>query len=85
MLLLLANQPAPGLAYDSILTIENQVRFGSLVRAIHHWSANLLVIVLLLHAARVFLTGGYHGPRQFNWVVGVCLLVIVLAIEFVMR
>ena len=56
--------------------------FGPLVRGVHYWSANLLVVVVLLHAARVFLTGGYHGPRQFNWVVGVSLLALVLANAF---
>jgi quinol-cytochrome oxidoreductase complex cytochrome b subunit len=82
ILLMLAYQPATGIAYDSILTIENEVLFGPLVRGVHYWSANLLVVVLLLHAGRAFLTGGYHGPRQFNWVVGVVLLGIVLANAF---
>ena len=48
--------------------------FGALVRGVHYWSANLLVLVMLAHVARVFLTGGYHGPRQFNWVIGCGLL-----------
>ena len=82
ILMMLAYQPAPDIAYDSILSIENGVRFGPLVRGVHYWSANLLVVVLLLHASRVFLTGGYHGPRQFNWVVGVSLLGVVLANAF---
>jgi quinol-cytochrome oxidoreductase complex cytochrome b subunit len=82
ILLMLAYQPAPGLAYDSILAIENGVLFGPIVRGVHYWSANLLVVVLVLHASRVFLTGGYHGPRQFNWVVGVALLLVVLANAF---
>ena len=82
ILLMLAYQPAPAVAHDAVVTIENGVLFGPLVRGVHYWSANLLVVVLLLHAARVFFTGGYHGPRQFNWVVGVSLLVIVLANAF---
>ncbi len=82
ILLMLAYQPAPGLAYDSIQTIEHDVRFGSLVRGTHYWSANLLVVVALLHAARVCLTGGYHGPRQFNWVIGLALLLFVMANAF---
>ena len=82
ILMMLAYQPTPGVAYDSILTIENGVLFGPLVRGVHYWSANLLIVVLLLHASRVFLTGGYHGPRQFNWVVGITLLGIVLANAF---
>jgi quinol-cytochrome oxidoreductase complex cytochrome b subunit len=82
ILLMLGYQPAPGTAYESILTIEREITFGALVRAMHYWSASLLVIVVLLHMARVFLTGAYHGPRQFNWVIGVSLLGLVLANAF---
>jgi quinol-cytochrome oxidoreductase complex cytochrome b subunit len=82
LLLTLGYQPVPVAAHDSILSIENAVTFGPLVRGVHYWSANLLVVVMLLHAARVFFTGGYHGPRQFNWVIGVTLLLVVLANAF---
>lgn len=82
LLTMLVYQPVPGVAYDSILTLEGQVAFGSLVRGVHYWSANLLVVVVLLHLARVFLTGGFHGPRQFNWVIGSILLLCVLASNF---
>jgi quinol-cytochrome oxidoreductase complex cytochrome b subunit len=78
----LVYQPVPGVAYDSVLAIETQVPFGALVRGVHWWSANLLVVVLLLHVARVFATGGYHGARQFNWVIGCGLLAAVLANNF---
>ncbi len=50
--------------------------------AIHFWSANLLVVVAALHLLRVFLTGAFRGPRQFNWVVGVVLLLLLLASNF---
>jgi quinol-cytochrome oxidoreductase complex cytochrome b subunit len=79
---MLVYQPVPGVAYDSIIALEDQVAFGSLVRAVHYWSANLLVLAVLLHLARVFLTGGYHGPRQFNWVIGAALLLCVLGSNF---
>jgi quinol-cytochrome oxidoreductase complex cytochrome b subunit len=82
LLLMFAYHPVPGVAYDSVLVIENGIRFGSLVRGIHYWSANLLVVVVVLHLCRVLLTGGYHGPRQFNWVVGASLLLVVLANAF---
>jgi quinol-cytochrome oxidoreductase complex cytochrome b subunit len=78
----LVYQPVPGVAYDSVAAIESQVPFGALVRGVHFWSANLLVVVLLLHVARVFATGGYHGARQFNWVIGCGLLGAVLANNF---
>jgi quinol-cytochrome oxidoreductase complex cytochrome b subunit len=81
-LMMLVYQPAPGTAYDSVVTIESEVAFGALVRGVHWWSANLLVVVALLHLARVLLTGGYHGARQFNWVIGCALLLAVLASGF---
>ncbi|MDO8837030.1 MAG: cytochrome b N-terminal domain-containing protein [Vicinamibacterales bacterium] len=82
ILLMLGYQPAPGAAYASVLAIERDVTFGPLVRGIHYWAAHLLVIVVVLHMARVLLTGGYHGPRQFNWVVGASLLGLVLFSAF---
>ena len=71
--------PTPVDAYASIETIMVQVPFGRLVRNLHHWCANLLVVVLTLHMLRVFFTGAFHGPRQFNWVVGLVLFAMVLA------
>jgi quinol-cytochrome oxidoreductase complex cytochrome b subunit len=82
LLLTLVYQPASDVAYDSVVAIERDVAFGTLVRGMHHWSANLLMLVMLAHAARVFLTGGYHGPRQFNWMVGCALALLVLASAF---
>ena len=70
ILMMFVYEPSPEAAYDSIVSLQDDVLFGRLVRGVHHWSANLLVVVVLLHLLRVFLTGGYHGPRQFNWVVG---------------
>lgn len=82
VLMLLVYQPVPAVAYDSVRTLDGDVRFGPLVRGIHYWSANLLVAVVLLHVARVVLTGGYHRPRRLNWVVGTGLLCVVLASAF---
>jgi len=82
ILMMLVYQPVPGVAYDSVVTLEHSVNFGPLVRGVHWWSANFLVVVVLLHTARVFLTGGYHGPRQFNWVIGGLLLLCLLANNF---
>ncbi len=82
ILMMLVYQPVPGVAYDSVSTIQHRVAFGALVRGIHWWSANLLVVVVLLHMVRVLLTGGFHGPRQFNWVIGSLILLVVLANNF---
>ena len=82
ILMMLVYRPVPEAAYGSVVELERAVLFGSLVRGTHWWGANLLVVVVLLHLARVFLTGGYHGPRQFNWVIGCLLLAAVAAAAF---
>jgi len=74
--------PFPDKAYESILHLHNQVLFGRLIRNIHHWSANALILVSFLHLLRVFFTGAFHKPRQFNWVIGSGLFLIVLLSNF---
>lgn len=69
-------------AYTSILFIETEGAFGSLVRGVHHWSANLLVVAAFLHLVRVFVTGGFKRGRTMNWLIGIALLVLVLASNF---
>ncbi|MFN2181824.1 MAG: cytochrome b N-terminal domain-containing protein [Candidatus Promineifilaceae bacterium] len=69
-------------AYTSIQFIETQVFFGSLIRALHHWSANLLIVTAFLHLLRVFYTGGYKLGRSSNWLVGIILLLLVVAFNF---
>jgi len=82
VLLKFAYEPVPAQAYASILRLQNDVLFGQFIRNIHHWSANFLVLVVFLHLLRVFFTGAFHPPRQFNWVIGLCLLVLVLLSNF---
>jgi quinol-cytochrome oxidoreductase complex cytochrome b subunit len=82
VLLMFAYEPAPGSAYDSVLRLQETVTFGKFVRGVHHWSANLLIVVMVLHLLRVVFTGAFHPPRQFNWVIGLGLLACVLASNF---
>ena len=82
ILMMFVYEPSPEAAFDSINSLQDDVLFGRLVRNTHHWSANLLVGIALLHLLRVFLTGGYHPPRQFNWVVGLVLLLFILVANF---
>ncbi len=82
LLLMLVYEPVPERAYESIISLQQDVLFGGLVRNLHHWSANLLVAIALLHLLRVFFTGGYFGPRRFNWVIGLSLLLAILASNF---
>ncbi|MHB8501277.1 MAG: cytochrome b N-terminal domain-containing protein [Candidatus Acidiferrales bacterium] len=69
--------PAP--AYTSVNFIQNNVYLGWLIRGVHFWSAQLVIIMVLLHMARVYWTGSYRAPRELNWMVGVILLLIILA------
>jgi quinol-cytochrome oxidoreductase complex cytochrome b subunit len=82
ILLMFRYEPTIDRAYSSIQALEAQVAFGSLVRGIHHWSANLLVITAFLHLIRVFLTGGFKAGRALNWLVGTLLLLLVLTFNF---
>lgn len=69
-------------AYLSIQALETQIQFGSLIRAIHHWSANLLVITTALHLLRVFFTGSYKQGRAANWIIGLVLFLLALISNF---
>jgi quinol-cytochrome oxidoreductase complex cytochrome b subunit len=62
--------------------LQNRVMFGQMVRNVHHWSANFLILITFLHLLRVYFTGGYHAPRQFNWVIGLALLFCVVISNF---
>lgn len=69
--------PYPGAAYDSVQYAEFDLPFGDVIRGIHHWSWNLLLVVMLLHMTRAFFTGAYKPPREMVWVSGVLLLLVV--------
>jgi len=71
--------PAPGVAYDSIDYALYSVPFGEMVRGVHYYSWNLLLIVLGLHLARTFIFGAYKAPREMVWISGVLVLLIVPA------
>ena len=77
-LLMFYYHPSKVVAFRDILYLENDVPFGKLLRNMHRWGAHLMVIMVELHMFRVFLTGSYKKPREFNWVVGVLLLVLTL-------
>jgi len=74
--------PSPENAYTSVLYLQNTVLFGRLIRNIHHWSANLALVVVFLHFIRVTLTGAFHPPRRFNWIMGLGLFLLVLLSNF---
>jgi quinol-cytochrome oxidoreductase complex cytochrome b subunit len=71
-------QPVPDRAYESIVHLQNNVLFGQLIRNVHHWGGNILLIIVFLHLLRVFFTSAFHPPRQFNWIIGVVMFLAVL-------
>jgi len=75
-------KPYPDAAYNSIKDIHFVVPTGRFIRNIHRWSANLMVVVVIMHMARVFFTSAYRKPREFNWLIGMGLLVLTLALSF---
>jgi quinol-cytochrome oxidoreductase complex cytochrome b subunit/mono/diheme cytochrome c family protein len=74
--------PTPTQAAISVETINTLVPFGSLIRNLHYWAAQFLVIVMTIHLLRVTLTGAYAPPRRFNHVLGVGLLILILLLNF---
>jgi quinol-cytochrome oxidoreductase complex cytochrome b subunit len=82
MYLMFFYTPSVASAYGDMQQLRTGVGFGQLVRNVHRWSAHLMVIVVVVHLARVFFAGAYKRPRQFNWVLGVGLLVATLAFSF---
>lgn len=74
--------PAADHAYDSIRFLERDVTGGKMLRALHHWGAGAMVVVLFVHALRVFFHGAYKRPREFNWLLGLGLAGVTLGLAF---
>src|SRR6187401_3829978 len=81
VLLMFYYRPTLEWAYNDILALRDVYSLG-IMREIHRWGAHAMVITVWLHMYRVFLTGSYKPPREFNWVVGVLLLVMTLLLSF---
>ncbi|HUX28326.1 MAG TPA: cytochrome b N-terminal domain-containing protein [Terriglobia bacterium] len=75
-------RPYPPVAYQDMKDLQFVVFLGPFLRAMHRWAAHGMVICVFLHMCRVFYTGSYKKPRQFNWVVGVILLLLTLGLSF---
>lgn len=75
-------EPSLAGANASLQTLTFLVPLGGLVRSLHYWAAQLLVVVVGLHLLRVLLTAAYKPPRRFNWLLGLGLLVGVLLLNF---
>lgn len=82
ILLMVYYKPSTELAYNSIKDLHFVVPTGRFIRNIHRWAAHLMVACVMLHMARVFYTASYKAPREFNWVLGMVLFVLTLALSF---
>src|SRR5678815_4068923 len=82
VLLMFYYHPTKVQAFRDILYLENDVPFGKLLRNMHRWGAHLMIIAVWLHMFRVFMTGSYKRPREFNWCIGVLLMVLTLLLSF---
>ena len=82
VLLMIYYAPTPETAYGDMQRILSAVPFGSLVRDIHRLAAEAMLVAVVLHMARTFLTGSYKRPRQFTWLTGVVLLLATLFMSF---
>ncbi|MDT8306609.1 MAG: cytochrome b N-terminal domain-containing protein [Anaerolineae bacterium] len=74
--------PSPDAAYSDIWNILGNVPLGQLMRNLHRFGAEVMVVVVALHMLRTFVTGSYKQPRQFTWVTGMVLLVLTLILSF---
>lgn len=82
VLLMFYYVPSTHMAYQRMLDLSSSVSFGQLLRNMHRWAAHMMVATVFLHMCRVFYTGAYKPPREFNWVVGVILLVVTCFLSF---
>jgi ubiquinol-cytochrome c reductase cytochrome b subunit len=69
--------PVPGVAYDSVDYAQFNLPFGEVIRGVHHYAGNLLLLTMILHLGRAFLVGAYKAPRELVWVSGVLIMSVV--------
>jgi quinol-cytochrome oxidoreductase complex cytochrome b subunit len=82
VLLMFYYVPSVERAYPTMKEIQLSVPLGQFTRNMHRWSAHAMVLLVILHMARVFYTGAYKPPREFNWIVGVVLLLLTFGASF---
>ena len=82
ILLLLYYRPSAENAFESVQFIMTEVKFGWLIRSIHSWSANLMILTLFIHMFSVYFMQAYNRPRELTWVSGVVLLFLCICFGF---
>jgi quinol-cytochrome oxidoreductase complex cytochrome b subunit len=81
-LLMLYYRPSVAQAYWDMKDLQFVVSSGQFLRNMHRWAAHAMVAIVFLHMMRVFYTGSYRSPKEFNWVIGVFLLVITVLLSY---
>ena len=81
ILLMFYYRPTVEYAFTDIIDLAEQVPLG-IMRELHRWTAHAMVLIVWLHMVRVFMTGSYKPPREFNWGVGVILMTLTLLLSF---
>ena len=82
ILLAMSYAPAVKTAWPSVKFIQEQLPLGWYIRALHHWGASVMIILVLLHLIQVYVWGAYKRPRELTWMVGVLLLMCLLGLAF---
>ncbi len=82
VLLMFYYVPSTNQAYDVMKDLQFVVSAGLVVRNMHRWAAHLMVLFVMLHLCRVFYTGAYKRPREFNWLLGTGLFLVTLGLSF---
>ena len=82
ILLTTSYAPAVKTAWPSVNFIQHEIPLGWFIRAVHHWGASAMIILVLCHLIQVFVWGAYKRPRELTWMVGVLLLFCVLGLAF---
>ncbi len=82
VLLMFYYVPSTDSAYQNMKDLEFVVTAGLVLRNMHRWAAHLMVVCVILHLCRVFYNAAYKRPREFNWVLGVFLFLLTLALSF---
>lgn len=82
LLLMVYYVPSIERAYETMKTIQFSIPLAQFTRNMHRWGAHAMVLAVVLHMVRVFFTGAFLPPREFNWVVGVVLLLLTLGASF---
>lgn len=82
VLLMFYYRPATSVAYQDMQDLHTVIDFGLFLRNVHRYAAHAMVIAVFLHMVRVFYTGAYRPPREFNWAVGTILLFLTFFLSF---